>query len=132
MRTRAKFFVSSVDLKPGQEGGQVTLQAVGRGSRNAEWSKYTPSGSLTMSITNPAAYDQFVDIVMASRKAGRQPEVFIDITDATDGYAGDGHAFELAEFNDQIPENSYYRDQCLQCGCKRDEEYQGEASHPNG
>lgn len=138
MRVRAKFYVSSVDLKPGTEGGQVKLQAVGRGARNAEWSQYTPSGSMEMNISNPRAFDQFVDIVVASRKSGRQPEVFIDITDANDGYPGDGHLFELSEFNDQIPEGSYYRDQCVQCGLKKDDVWspdqltEATPAHPNG
>jgi len=28
---------------------------------NKTWSKYTPSGSMNMGITNPAAFDQFVE-----------------------------------------------------------------------
>lgn len=30
------------------------------GTENAEWSKYTPAGYLEMTITNPAAFEQFV------------------------------------------------------------------------
>ena len=41
---------------------EVTLQAVygnGDDAANAEWSKYTPSGELKLSITNADAYKQF-------------------------------------------------------------------------
>lgn len=40
---------------------QVTLWAVyGQdGSSNASWSKATPSGSVTLTITNPAAWGHF-------------------------------------------------------------------------
>lgn len=38
---------------------EVKFQAV-MGDENKEWSKWTPSGSLSMSITNPAALEQFV------------------------------------------------------------------------
>jgi hypothetical protein len=31
----------------------------GDSDENKEWSKYTPSGSIEMHITNPAAFDQF-------------------------------------------------------------------------
>jgi hypothetical protein len=37
---------------------EVKLQAV-MGDENKEWSKWTPSGLLTMSITNPEALAQF-------------------------------------------------------------------------
>lgn len=43
---------------------QVTLQPVyadgdGDSEANKEWSKYTPSGELRLTITNPEAYEQF-------------------------------------------------------------------------
>ena len=39
---------------------QVQFSAVyGDGEANKEWSKWTPSGKLTMQITNPAANEQF-------------------------------------------------------------------------
>lgn len=40
----------------------VTMQAVygeGEGDPNREWSKWTPTGQLEMSITNPDAFMQF-------------------------------------------------------------------------
>ena len=53
---------------------QVKLEAVG-GPENESWSKWTPVGELTMSITNPAAARTFetdVDYVIEIRKA--QPQ----------------------------------------------------------
>ena len=37
----------------------VRLCAV-HGDDNATWSKYTPSGSIELQVTNPVAYDAFV------------------------------------------------------------------------
>lgn len=44
------------------EAVRVTLQPVYGGdddAANKEWSKWTPSGEVSMTITNPLAYDQF-------------------------------------------------------------------------
>jgi len=39
---------------------RVQFDAVyGDGTDNAEWSKWTPSGNLSMQITNPGAHEQF-------------------------------------------------------------------------
>lgn len=47
----------------GAEGGitqvEVTMQPVYDDGANGQWSKYTPSGELRLTITNPAAYEQF-------------------------------------------------------------------------
>ncbi|MFA9261766.1 MAG: hypothetical protein ACEQSB_00200 [Undibacterium sp.] len=54
---RAKFKVTSVlNRDPGGENhtSYVTMSAVyANGKENKEWSKWTPSGALQMSITNP-------------------------------------------------------------------------------
>ena len=44
-----------------QEFERVKLQAVNgaKGTANAQWSKYTPSGELSITITNPGAIEQF-------------------------------------------------------------------------
>ncbi len=57
MNVRAKFKVTSVEHF---EGGQasVKLTAV-HGADNRTWSKWTPSGDLRLSITNPTATEQF-------------------------------------------------------------------------
>ncbi len=44
---------------------QVKLQPVYSSdpkSENYSWSQYTPSGEITLSISNPAAYNQFSEI----------------------------------------------------------------------
>lgn len=61
MPVRAKFKCHAIEVF---EGGSrtVKLSAVYGSSdkpANVEWSKATPSGSLQMNITNPAAYEQF-------------------------------------------------------------------------
>jgi hypothetical protein len=50
------------------EAGELTGKTVHLGAvysddpshENFEWSKATPAGTIQLSITNPAAYDQFV------------------------------------------------------------------------
>lgn len=57
---RAKFKCHSV--KAEAEFEHVNLQAVysdDKSSENYSWSKWTPTGSLLMSITNPAARGKF-------------------------------------------------------------------------
>jgi hypothetical protein len=54
---RAKFRVHSVTHHEG-ESRTVALGAVS-GDENKTWSKWTPSGSLSINITNPEAFDQF-------------------------------------------------------------------------
>lgn len=63
---RAKFFVSSINhlATPGSDPvAEITMQPVfgsyDDGAENESWSKYTPSGELRMTITNPAAIDCF-------------------------------------------------------------------------
>ena len=62
---RAKLVCTSI-LNPGwkdADGRQVNFMAVyGQdGSDNASWSAATPSATLSMYITNPAAYEQFAE-----------------------------------------------------------------------
>lgn len=132
MHTRAKFNIQSITLMPGQgQGGIVKMQAVSRGSRNASWSQYTPSGTIEMSITNPTALEQFVTMLNQNRETGKYPEIYVDFTAAEDGWVGDGHTFEPPP-TDEIPEGSAYANQCAQCGYLVNVEYAGKPSHPNG
>jgi hypothetical protein len=79
---RAKFRVTEVTTSISNYGGaagtieskRVKLSAVGD-EHNKTWSKWTPSGELTMTINNPAAFEQFkpgqcyfVDFVEAPAK----------------------------------------------------------------
>jgi hypothetical protein len=77
MAIRAKFKVASV-TKYENDSEQVELQAAnGRAdTANAQWSKWTPSGKLTMTINNPAAQGQllpgkyyFLDLTEAAEDA---------------------------------------------------------------
>lgn len=61
---RAKFVCRNV-LEVSSEGvkieEQIRLEAVTSSDpTNAEWSRYTPSGYITMAVTNPAAWGKFV------------------------------------------------------------------------
>lgn len=72
MSIRAKFRVHSVSQE-NAESQSVRLHPVYTGSdENKSFSKFTPSGELQMSITNPAAQGFFVN--------GR--EYYLDITPA--------------------------------------------------
>lgn len=57
----ARFYVAEVGPQfAGQTGGQVTLRAVVRATDdNIEWSKYTPSGELRISVTQDAVFEMF-------------------------------------------------------------------------
>lgn len=79
MTVRAKFFVSEIKhaATPGSEPfATIVMQPVfgsyGDGQVNESWAKYTPSGKIELSVTNPAAIDQF--------DVGRA--YFVDITPA--------------------------------------------------
>jgi hypothetical protein len=50
---RAKFKCSAV------EGERVSLTAAVEGEANRSWSKWTPSGQIAMTITNPDAVEFF-------------------------------------------------------------------------
>lgn len=61
---RAKFYVESVLHtapvgKPDAVSGQVVLRAATAGEENKGWSKYTPAGSIQMTIDNELALAQF-------------------------------------------------------------------------
>lgn len=66
MNVRAKFKATTVQQYPtagnGERFAQVTLVAVyNDGPENETWSKATPAGQLTMTISNPAALNTFVE-----------------------------------------------------------------------
>jgi hypothetical protein len=63
-KVRAKFYVQEIkhvhSPSPDTVCAVVKLAAVyGDGKGNETWSKYTPQGSLEMTITNPAAIEAF-------------------------------------------------------------------------
>lgn len=117
IRTRAKFYISGLELLPGQPGVKVNLQAVARGDRNADWASATPCGSITMTINNPVAAAQWERFMQESRATGKQPELFVDFAPAEDGWAGDGHRFVPGRGE---PGTCYAPDYCGECGQTRD------------
>lgn len=139
--TRAKFYLSGLTLLPGKDAGiQVALQAVSRGDRNADWATATPVGSMTMTINNVAAAEQWDAFMREARATGKQPEVFIDIYPSEDGWAGDGHKFRPGEGKEGT---IYGPSNCGECGQAIDspvwgyDAEQGKSvevgkAHPNG
>lgn len=58
MSVKAKFKCDSITQWTGQR--EAKLSPVHSSSdENKQWSQFTPSGQLTMTITNPEAYEQF-------------------------------------------------------------------------
>jgi hypothetical protein len=74
MRCTGRSELTGVSKGEGVTQVNVTLQPVYDDGKNSEWSKWTPSGQLQMTITNPAAYEQF--------KLGQA--YFVDLTPAED------------------------------------------------
>lgn len=76
MSVRAKFWVTGINHRhigdDSAVNAEVTLEPV-YDDANKDWSKWTPSGKITMSITNPNAIAQF--------ELG--DEYFVDFTPAT-------------------------------------------------
>lgn len=58
MTVKCVFYVTGVE-KRANEVGVANLQAAAKGPY-AEWSKYTPSGTLQITSLNPAATDWFI------------------------------------------------------------------------
>lgn len=119
MTVRAKFYIEEITRKPSGTN-KVKLRAVARGERNAEWAKASPDGSIELTISNPAAFEFFADLLdsMGTDPSGhpRYPEVFVDFSPATDGWLGDGHAF----VESKAPADHYSHGQCAECGFPRD------------
>lgn len=75
MSVRAKFKCHSKEMRElgGSDAAYLTFFAsYGEGNDNKDWSKWTPTGALNMSITNPAAFDWF--------EVGK--EYYLDFTEA--------------------------------------------------
>ncbi len=75
MSVRAKFKCQSKVMHGEGDGQFAALSfsaSYGEGRDNKDWSKWTPSGTLTMSITNPSAFVWF--------EVGK--EYYLDFTEA--------------------------------------------------
>jgi hypothetical protein len=83
-KTRAKFYVSSIELFSGST--KVNMNVVTRGAENKTWASATPSGQLSMNIRTEAAghfqlgKEYYVDFTPAeappSEGDGHEPEPY--------------------------------------------------------
>lgn len=113
MSVRGKFFIQSVKLVAGTNGGgSVELNVVSRGAENASWSAATPSGAITMHVSNPSAFAFF--------KENLGKEVYVDMALA-DPKLVDPREHEFVLFEQ---EGHYGSGKCLHCGME--EKYHGE------
>ncbi len=71
MSVAARFYIASVttsangSAKAGQRQGSVAMNAVCRGPENRSWSSATPSGEFKVTITNPSAFEWFLENIGA-------------------------------------------------------------------
>ncbi len=83
----ARFFISKADVfaqHDGSIGASVTMKACQRtDADNVSWTKWTPSGEITMSVLNPDAAAFFRDHV------GRDCRVMIELEDDARHYGGE-------------------------------------------
>lgn len=83
----ARFFISNAEVSAQHDGSiaaNVTMKACQRtDADNVSWTKWTPSGELTMSVLNPDAAAFFRDNV------GRDCRVTIELEDDTRQYGGE-------------------------------------------
>ena len=54
-----RFYVKEVSRTAGADYVTVKLQPAYKDGRNSDWSKFTPSGSIELTVSNPAAIKQF-------------------------------------------------------------------------
>ena len=60
MSVRAKFKCNTITIFEGDSREYSFSPVYGSdGSANAQWSKWTPNGSLKMTISNPECFDKF-------------------------------------------------------------------------
>lgn len=80
MNVSAKFYVAAVN--PGgtteEPDANITLRAVTNDTpENKSWSKWTPSGTLELHVTNPNAIKQFVqgeEVLILITSANEKPD----------------------------------------------------------
>jgi len=118
-RVRAKFFVSACEAvaasanQPGPQGN-VTLKAVSRGAENSSWASATPTGTLTMYVSNPSGF------AWMQSRLGK--EVYMDFTDVDPSiYDPTNHEFIEHPYKGVEGMTSYYTERCAQCGGTEDE-----------
>jgi hypothetical protein len=69
MKVRAKFFVNAIEMysAPADSGSVKLLATNQKDGDNTDWSKWTPSGSVQMMITNPTAFEFFKDAMKGNK-----------------------------------------------------------------
>lgn len=88
---RACFYVESMTRRVTSQGASdVTLKAVTRGERGAEWSRWTPNGELTLRSLSEGASAFFEAVMARAQVEGQRPEVYltIEVADVVDAAAG--------------------------------------------
>lgn len=73
-QVKAKFKVTKLEVYEG-DLLKVFMSAVIKDKSNVDWSKWTPNGSIEMTITNPEVLDYFVpgeEIDVLMRKGNEQ------------------------------------------------------------
>lgn len=101
----ARFYIATVTRHAyNTEQREVQLQAVSRGDHNAHWAKATPSGTLNMSINNPAA-GQWMDDHL-----GEEVELLMTLVPKHIA-PSDGHEFRPA----QVADDHYNKGKCGEC-----------------
>lgn len=118
--TRARFYVASTEEfgtpdANGQCSGKVTLSAVSRGDQNKEWASATPSGTLTMHINNPPAFEAIRGI----QRAGM--DVDLVLTPVHVKRPEDGHPFRQSTADSGTAYGGEGR--CGDCGFMRVDTY---------
>ncbi len=79
-RVRACFFVESITRRVGNQGAaDVTLKASTAGDRGKEWSRWTPSGELTLRSMSAGATEFFEQVMARAHVPGQKPEVYLTI-----------------------------------------------------
>lgn len=73
--TRARFYIESTRRM--KWGTEVTLRAVSKGEHNKHWAAATPSGVLTMTISNELA-----DRVFPGEAIDEGREFYLDLSEA--------------------------------------------------
>src|SRR6516164_6478384 len=103
---KAKFFVAGVEVTgqypEGSRQGNVRMQAVSRGAVNASWASATPSGEFKMYISNPGAFEWFLE------NAGKEVAITVDLASSDP----DTHPFVISD----VPEGTYGHELCSECG----------------
>jgi hypothetical protein len=110
---KGKFFVASAEHATGTDPehmqGTVKCRAVCRGATNAQWSKATPSGELTMYISNPPAFRWF------HNRIGK--EISLTVEDAL----MDPATHPYVEPDPSAADSSWMKDTCGECGLPKAE-----------